>query len=114
MHEKRAAAQRAAAEARARAAQAEARAAAEEEARDLMAGLRGLGCRADEARRAVEFCQALPDATFEERMRAALRFIGRKRFRNRPWGWAPPAKDESGCSRNDVGCSSHHVSAEVG
>jgi 5-methylcytosine-specific restriction endonuclease McrA len=60
------------------AAEAEARTAAKEQAQDLMAGLRGLGCRADEARRAAEFSQGLPDATLEERMRAALKFLGRR------------------------------------
>jgi hypothetical protein len=54
---------------------AEVRAAAEEEARDVMAGLRELGVRGDEARRAVAFSQSLHDVTLEERMRAALRFL---------------------------------------
>ena len=66
---------RRAADARARAAAAGARAAAQAQARDVMAGLRELGFRADQARRAAEFAETLPDATLEERMRAALKFL---------------------------------------
>ena len=75
MSEKREEARRAAAEAHARAAAARARTAAQEQARDVMAGLRELGFRAEEARRAAAFSQTLPDATLEERVRAALRFL---------------------------------------
>jgi len=46
----------------------------QEQAKDLMAGLRGLGCRADEARRAVEYAMTIEGATFEDRLRAALAF----------------------------------------
>jgi 5-methylcytosine-specific restriction endonuclease McrA len=52
-----------------------ARAVLEEQAKDVMAGLRGLGFRAQQARRAAEYCTTLPDATLEERLRAALRFL---------------------------------------
>jgi Holliday junction resolvasome RuvABC DNA-binding subunit len=65
------------------AAGAQARTAAKEQIQDLMAGLRSLGCRADEARRAAEFSQALPDATLEERMREALKSLGRRTIRGR-------------------------------
>ncbi len=65
-------------EARLAAAGARARAVAKEQAQDVFAGLRGLGCRADEARRAAEFSEALHGATPEERMRAALKFLGRR------------------------------------
>ena len=51
------------------------RAAAQAQARDVMAGLRELGFRADQARRAAEFAETLPDATLEQRMRAALKFL---------------------------------------
>ena len=51
------------------------RAAAQAQARDVMAGLRGLGFHADPPRRAAEFCATLPHATLEERMRAALKFL---------------------------------------
>jgi hypothetical protein len=44
---------------------------------DLLAGLRSLGCRGELARRAAEFSQSLPGATLEERLRAALQFIGK-------------------------------------
>ena len=97
MSEKREAARRAAAEARTRAAAAEAeaearacataaaersRAVAEEHAAHVMACLRELGFRAGEARRAVEFCLTIRDATLEERVRAALKFLSPKpRFR---------------------------------
>ena len=76
MSEKREHARRAAAaRARAAAPEARARAAAQEQARDVMAGLRELGFRAQEARRAAEFSETLPDATLEERVRAALKFL---------------------------------------
>jgi hypothetical protein len=57
------------------------RAAAEQQAQDVIAGLRGLGFRAEEARRAVESSGTLDDATLQERMRAALRFLGQRRER---------------------------------
>ena len=87
MRRKRQAARLAAAEAQARAAaEARARAAAKEQTLDVLAGLRGLGCRADQARRAAEFSEALHGATLEERMRASLKFL---RGRAVP-GPAPP------------------------
>ena len=46
-----------------------------EQVRDVMAGLRALGFRAGEARRAAEFCETLLDATLDDRVRAALRFL---------------------------------------
>ena len=65
-------------EARARAMKAqEARALAREQAKDVLAGLRGLGCRADQAKRAAQFVETLSCDTLEERMRAALGFINR-------------------------------------
>ena len=48
----------------------------EAQSRDVLAGLRTLGCRADEARRAAEFSTTLHCATLEEGMRVALRFLG--------------------------------------
>jgi hypothetical protein len=45
---------------------------------DIMAGLRNLGFRADEARRAAEYSATLHDATLERRMRAALKTLGRR------------------------------------
>ena len=50
--------------------------AAREQSLDVIAGLRSLGCRADEARRAAELTETLQGATLEERMRAALEFLG--------------------------------------
>ena len=81
----------AAAEARARAAEAEARsrAVAKEHARDVMACLRELGFNLGEARRAVEFCETIPDATLEERVRAALKFLCPKARRVGASGGAP-------------------------
>jgi 5-methylcytosine-specific restriction endonuclease McrA len=49
---------------------------AQDQAGDVLAGLRNLGCRPGDARRAAEYSAALPAASLEERMRAALRFIG--------------------------------------
>jgi 5-methylcytosine-specific restriction endonuclease McrA len=51
---------------------------AHERSRDVLAGLRSLGCRAHEARRAAEFSETLHGATLEDRMRAALSFLGRR------------------------------------
>ena len=42
---------------------------------EVIAGLRGLGCRADEARRAAELSETLQGASLEERMRAALQSL---------------------------------------
>ena len=69
------------AHAQAAAEESRARAADQEQARDVMAGLRGLGFRADEARLAVESSAALQGATLEERMRAALKFLRPKTSR---------------------------------
>jgi hypothetical protein len=81
MCDKRDAARQAAAEKRARAAadkeRARARAAAEQDPeRSVVPWLRKLGFRADEARRAAERCEAIPDASLEERVRFALTFLG--------------------------------------
>ncbi len=62
-------------EARLAATEARARAVAKEQTLDVLAGLRGLGCRADQARRAAEFSETLHGATLEERMRASLKFL---------------------------------------
>jgi 5-methylcytosine-specific restriction endonuclease McrA len=51
---------------------------AKEQARDVMAGLRQLGFRADEARRGAEFSETVHGATLEERMRYALKLLGRR------------------------------------
>jgi hypothetical protein len=37
--------------------------------------LRALGFRPDEARRAATFCETMPDASLEQRVRAALSFL---------------------------------------
>jgi 5-methylcytosine-specific restriction endonuclease McrA len=59
----------------------EARTRAEEDlTKDVIAGLRSLGCRADQARRAAEQPETLRCATLEERMRAALEHLGRRRL----------------------------------
>lgn len=46
-----------------------------EHGRDLTAGLRNLGFRAEEARRAAEFCLGIDATMLEERMIAALKFL---------------------------------------
>lgn len=51
------------------------RTAADEQARDVMAGLRSLGFHVGEARRGTESSQALEGATLEECLRAAIRFL---------------------------------------
>lgn len=84
MRRKREQARRAAAEERARKAAARAAAPArtmDDMAKDVLAGLRELGVRADVARRAVEFSKTQAASTLEERMRAALQFLCPKRVR---------------------------------
>jgi 5-methylcytosine-specific restriction endonuclease McrA len=49
---------------------------AQDQARDVLAGLRNLGCRPGDARRAAEYAAGLPVTNVEELMLAALRFIG--------------------------------------
>lgn len=87
MRRKRQEARLASAEARERAvAESQVRAAAKEQTLDVLAGLRELGCRVDQARRAAEFSEALHGATLDERMRASLRFLCGKAVN----GPAPP------------------------
>ena len=43
--------------------------------RDVTPWLRALGFRADQARRAAAACEALPEASLEERVRFALRLL---------------------------------------
>jgi hypothetical protein len=72
MREKREEAQRAAEDRRRETeAQARARAAAEE----VIAPLRSLGFNTDEARRAAALCEAIPDASLEQRVRRALSYF---------------------------------------
>ena len=52
--------------------------------RDVLAGLRNLGCRPGDARRAADYAATLPLTSLEERMRAALQFIGGRLVSNRP------------------------------
>jgi hypothetical protein len=72
MREKREAAQRAA---EARRLETEARARARATAEEVIAPLRSLGFRADEARRAAALCEAIPDAPLELRIRRALTYF---------------------------------------
>jgi 5-methylcytosine-specific restriction endonuclease McrA len=51
--------------------------ATQDQIQDVLAGLRNLGCRADEARRAA-LAGDLQDVTLEDRMRAALTFLSRR------------------------------------
>ena len=87
MRRKRQEARLAAAEARARAAaEARARDGIKEQTLEVFAGLRGLGCRMDQARRAAEFSATIHGATLAERMRASLKFLGGRSVQ----GPAPP------------------------
>ena len=72
---------------------ARAQAAGAEHARelDVVPWLRQLGFRADEARRAAGFCETLPDASLEERVRAALKFLCPKTRFQCPIGTTPTA-----------------------
>ena len=61
---------------RAAAARARATAAAEQaREQDVVPWLRQLGFRADEARQAAAFCETIPDAPLEERVRVALSYF---------------------------------------
>jgi len=50
---------------------------------DVLIGLRHLGCRPGDARRAAEYSETLPVATLEERMHGALQFLGGRLISNR-------------------------------
>jgi len=54
--------------------------AAKRDADDIIPCLRHLGFRIDEARRAAAYCDSMPDASLEARVKAALSFL------------APPAR----------------------
>jgi hypothetical protein len=58
------------------AADARAHAAVRAQTQDVLVGLRHLGCRPGDARRAAEYSGTLPVITLEERMRGALQFLG--------------------------------------
>ena len=62
------------AEARARASNEDAE--VEEQIRDVLSALRGLGIRGEQARRAATHARTLPSATLADRIRAALQFHG--------------------------------------
>lgn len=83
MRSKREDARRAAAERRQAPAQERARQIAQEQTDDIVKGLRNLGFRADDARRAAESSASLPNASLETRMRAALSYF-RPRARAAP------------------------------
>ena len=58
---------------------------------DVVAGLRALGLRADEARRASEHAATLGEVTLEEGLRAALQFVGRRTISRTVPGLQPRA-----------------------
>jgi Holliday junction resolvasome RuvABC DNA-binding subunit len=72
MRDKREAAQRAA---EARRQEQEARARARRAAEEVIAPLRVLGFRAEEARHAAALCMTIPEASLEERVRRALSYF---------------------------------------
>ena len=57
------------------AARARAQASKQDPEKDVVPWLRSLGFRAEEVRRAAAYCDSLPDATLEERVRAALSYL---------------------------------------
>ena len=75
--------------------EARARAQAKEQTLDVVAGLRGLGCRIDQARRAAEFSETLQGATLEERMRASLKFLRGRPLQDPGAAVGPPAPPEA-------------------
>jgi len=49
--------------------------------RDITPGLRNLGCKPEHIRLAAEHCETLPEATsLDDRMREAIRYVGRLRY----------------------------------
>jgi hypothetical protein len=60
----------------------EARSTRRQEGQDVLAALRGLGIKGEQARRASARAEALQDATLEERIRAALQYHGECVMRN--------------------------------
>jgi hypothetical protein len=67
------------------------RAAAKEqdEERDVVPWLRALGFRADQARRASEHCESIPDSPLEERVRRAIAFLAPPHHRPVKGQWRP-------------------------
>jgi hypothetical protein len=65
------------------AADARANATVRAQTQDVVIGLRHLGCRPGDARRAAEYSETLPVATLEERMHGALQFLGGRLISNR-------------------------------
>ena len=61
------------------AAEAQAAAAERDPARSVVPWLRQLGVRMDDARRAAAYCESVPGASLEERVRVALRFLAASR-----------------------------------
>jgi len=85
MHHKREAARDAAARHQA---EARRRAAARMAVEEVIPALRALGFRADESRRAAVLCEAIPQASLEDRVRRALSYLCPK---SRPHGLATPS-----------------------
>ena len=52
-----------------------------DEHEEILAGLRSLGCRGELARRAAEFSRTVQGASLEDRLRAALQFVGSRSAR---------------------------------
>jgi hypothetical protein len=90
MQHKREQARRAAAQEKSKRAAADAETAAEKaHERDVVPWLRRLGFRADECRHASEHCESIPDASLEERIRAALSFLAPGHPGGHPSRWEP-------------------------
>ena len=64
---------------------------AEDPERDVAPWLRALGFRAEQVRRGVELCAAIPDASLEERVRYAISSLGRAGLRRASPGVGSPA-----------------------
>jgi hypothetical protein len=91
--------------------------AAEEErrrqAQDIRTALRGLGCRAVEARRAAERAASLEGATLEERMRAALSFLAPRSNRIRTTAPAEHVRERAPAYRIHRNGDSHFRARRV-
>src|SRR5262245_5517740 len=64
--------------------------------RDVAPWLRALGCRKEEIQRGMELCEAIPDATMEEKLKYALKGIRRGLHRKIPFVSIAPSSNTTG------------------
>lgn len=71
----------------------------------VMAALRNLGCRSDEARRAAEYAESLPGRTLEEHIRSALSYLRPRAVREGPGPYTMTWDSCDGSSPDIMACA---------